>query len=70
MFFKIIICFLLMVILLIKLLKKIETIYNSFMEYKKLTQFNDIEFKYLVGVSPHLFSKMIPILEEAERLKK
>ncbi len=37
MFFKIIICFLLMVILLIKLLKKIETIYNSFMEYKKLT---------------------------------
>ncbi len=37
------------------------------MKYEILTKFDDIEFKYLVGVARPLFSKMILVLEEAER---
>ncbi|WP_406935543.1 IS5 family transposase [Acinetobacter bereziniae] len=40
------------------------------MKYENLTKFDDIEFKRLVGVTRPLFSKMILVLEEAERLKK
>ncbi len=40
------------------------------MKYENLTKFDDIEFKRLVGVIRPLFSKMILVLQEAERLKK
>ncbi len=40
------------------------------MKYENLTRFDDLEFKRLVGVPRPLFSKMLSILEEAERAKK
>ena len=40
------------------------------MKYENLIQFDDEEFKRLVGVPRALFSKMLIILEEAEHLKK
>lgn len=40
------------------------------MKYENLTRFDDAEFKRLVGVPRHLFSKMISILQDAERAKK
>lgn len=40
------------------------------MKYENLTRFDDVEFKRLVGVPRLLFSKMLLILEDAERAKK
>ena len=40
------------------------------MKYENLIRFNDTEFKRLVGIPRPLFSKMINILEVAERSKK
>ena len=40
------------------------------MKYENLTRFDDVEFKRLVGVPRPLFSKMLIVLEDAERAKK
>ena len=40
------------------------------MKYENLTRFDDVEFKHLVGVPRPLFSKMLIVLEDAERAKK
>ena len=40
------------------------------MKYENLTRFDDVEFKRLVGVLRPLFSKMLIVLEDAERAKK
>lgn len=40
------------------------------MKYENLTRFNDVEFKWLVGVPGPLFLKMVSVLQHAELTKK
>ncbi len=40
------------------------------MNYEKLTRFNDVEFKRLVGVPRPLFAEMLVILRQSEFAKK
>ena len=55
---------------IINLLRKYKIVYTQRMKYENLTRFDDVEFKRLAGVPRQLFSKMLSILENAEREKR
>ena len=51
-------------------MRKYKIVYTQRMKYENLTRFDDVEFKRLAGVPRQLFSKMLSILENAERAKR